>query len=158
MRENWITLLCGTTAAILVVFSLTSIGVDIGTIMHMNTRYHSGEDLLGLHDASIEKALTNVKVSEPFSLPADMSSPFRIAGYPRRPKRTAPAGPRYERVTLRLKGILAKDNSLAIIENQTGKSFICREGDTIGEQTVEKIGAEQVVMKDKLGTYEIAVS
>ncbi|MFW6253342.1 MAG: hypothetical protein ACOC41_00285 [Chitinivibrionales bacterium] len=157
MKEYWMPALLGGAAVVLIVYSLTTIGMHVVTITHENNTALS-EDMVGLQNDTIKQALSEIDMVEPFELTADMRSPFKSTHYRPRRKKIVSRGPAYKREPLRLKGILTKDNSLAIIENGRGKTFICRKGDTIGEQEVYEIGSEEVVMRDKLGTYRIAVS
>lgn len=62
-----------------------------------------------------------------------------------------------ERVRLTLKGILIKDKSLAILENDRGETFIRGAGETVLEQKIIAISGQSVTLRDKRGTYEITV-
>ncbi len=158
MKENWITWTCLTSAVVLVAYSLVSIGMNVAAIMEVNTQSSLSKELPGLQDPTIKNALVELELNKQFNLPKSLSSPFKIAGYRPPSRRKRIVKPSYQRIPLQLKGILAKENPLAIIENQEGKSFICKKGDTVGEQEIYEIGAEEVIMRDKLGTYPIAVS
>ncbi|MBN1984310.1 MAG: hypothetical protein JW795_22490, partial [Chitinivibrionales bacterium] len=56
-----------------------------------------------------------------------------------------------------LKGILSKENGLAIIADEKGKTYICKEGDKIEEQTVVKIERDKVLLATPKGTETLMV-
>jgi len=47
-----------------------------------------------------------------------------------------------------LKGTLNKANALAIIEDEDGKTYICKEGDKVHNRLIFKISEDQVIIKD----------
>ena len=47
-----------------------------------------------------------------------------------------------------LKGTLDKKNALAIIEDEDGKTYICKEGDKVHNRLIFRISEDQVIIKD----------
>lgn len=60
-------------------------------------------------------------------------------------------------VKLFLKGVLLKARPLAILEDATGKTYICGVGETVCDQTVEDIQATSVTLHNTLGSYSLIV-
>jgi hypothetical protein len=108
--------------------------------------------------SKIDSALGAEVAFAPFSYSGDFKTPFRsdtkrAARYGRR----SPSKPAYTRPKLRLKGILAKENPLAIIQDESGKSYICKKGDAVQEQLVANIEAGVVTLRDRSGDYSLRV-
>lgn len=76
-----------------------------------------------------------------FSFSGSFQSPFGKAS-PAPAKRRVSSAPR-EAVDLTLKGILTKTPPLAIIQDGSGRTHICKPGDAVGDYTVTAIDEEQ---------------
>jgi hypothetical protein len=61
-------------------------------------------------------------------------------------------------VKLSLKGVLLKKQPLAILEDDSGKTYICGIDETVRGQRVEKIEAASVMLRNTLGTYTLTVN
>jgi hypothetical protein len=60
-------------------------------------------------------------------------------------------------VKLSLKGVLLKARPLAILEDASGKTYICGMGETVCGQTIENIEATSVRLHNTLGSYSLVV-
>lgn len=102
----------------------------------------------------IDSALSEKVVPEPFVFSTDISSPFsQLNAAPIRKKGgKMPSKPIMPRKKVFLKGILDKKNALALLEDEAGKTFICKIGDQVYNWTVTEIRDQHVVIKD--GSYE----
>ena len=56
-----------------------------------------------------------------------------------------------------LKGTLIKEGALAIIEDEDGKTFICRQGEKVHNRLIVKVGEDEVTIKDDNGTIVLKV-
>ncbi len=84
------------------------------------------------------------------------TTPFRDDGKPPpRVRRIGKEERKKERPALRIKGILEKENPLAVIEDPSGKTYICEAGDTVLEQRIVSISPKEVILNDKYGTYDL---
>jgi type II secretory pathway component PulC len=54
---------------------------------------------------------------------------------------------------LKLKGVLLKNQPYAIMEDETGHTYICGINESVMGQTVEKIMQDTVVLKNSNGTF-----
>lgn len=104
----------------------------------------------------INNALENKSHNDFFTYVGQFESPFR--------KRTdlvqnhaAVNSPLLKREKLYLKGILIKNKPLAILENEQGETFIRGIGDTVLDQEILKIKETSITLRDRQGTYDLAV-
>ena len=84
----------------------------------------------------------------PFKTPAEAFAPPA--------QKTVKASPESQ-VKLTLKGVLLKKQPLAILEDETGKTYICGKDETIKGQLVERIEATGVTLRNSLGSYTLIV-
>ncbi len=56
-----------------------------------------------------------------------------------------------------LKGTLIKEGALAIIEDEDGKTFICRQGEKVHNRLIVNVGEDEVTIKDSNGTTVLEV-
>ncbi len=104
----------------------------------------------------INRALLAVPAKDTFVYRGGFENPFRqwnnalLSSDSKSPKKPP-------RNMLILKGILMKDRPLAILENQTGETFIRGEGEKALDQTVVSISKNHVIIRDHLGSYELSV-
>jgi hypothetical protein len=112
------------------------------------------------NDTTVTHSLHLAAQPKPYEYESGFDSPFRPVG---RGGEVAAGsgGPRagagYTRKTLSLKGILTKDNPLAILEDESGQTHIAGVGDTVESQKIVRIEATRVMLKDKSGSYELTV-
>lgn len=102
----------------------------------------------------IDSALSEKIVPVPFEFKQDVSSPFSLLNAKPVNKRSTSKKVKSPiiRKKVFLKGILDKKNALALLEDEQGKTFICKIGDHVYNWTVVEIEDQQVVIKD--GTYK----
>ena len=84
----------------------------------------------------------------PFSSESPLSSAAAQAA--KSGKATAPR-------TLVLRGILIKNVPLAIIDDETGKSWICKQGDSVATSIVVSVGNGSAKLRDRKGTFTLTV-
>jgi hypothetical protein len=88
----------------------------------------------------------------------EFESPFRVAGkWTETPENGGAAAVAYSRKKISLKGILSKEKPLAILEDDQGKTYICGAGEQVLDQKIVNIGADRVTLRDRRGTYDVAV-
>jgi hypothetical protein len=87
----------------------------------------------------------------------NFENPFRSAGEAFAPsvKKSAPLPG--SQVKLTLKGVLLKKQPLAILEDESGKTYICGVDETVKEQRVVKIESTSVTLRNSLGAYTLTV-
>lgn len=102
----------------------------------------------------IDSALSEKNVPEPFLFKKDVESPFSQLNSKPVTKRSTSKTPKaiIPRKKVFLKGILDKKNALALLEDEQGKTFICKIGDQVYNWTVTEIRDQHVVIKD--GSFE----
>jgi type II secretory pathway component PulC len=107
----------------------------------------------------ITDALQLQPLVEQFTYTNTFESPYRkknALGNHNSIKTVKNAGP--IRPKLFLKGVLMKNDALAIIEDERGGTYIRGIGDTIVEQqTIVSIKENHVILRDRQGSYELAV-
>lgn len=102
----------------------------------------------------IDSALSEKIVPKMFVYKSDIKSPFYLLnGKPAiKRKSTSKAKIPVDRKKVFLKGILDKKNALALLEDEKGKTFICKINDQVYNWTVTEISEQHVIIKD--GSYE----
>jgi|GEM_PF-1528318 hypothetical protein len=108
--------------------------------------------------ASTDSALKIMPELRLYQFPSAMENPFKPASEADPPvlKHRQGLAPETQ-VKLSLKGVLLKAQPLAILEDATGKTYICGVGETVCGQTVEDIGATRVTLHNTLGSYSLVV-
>lgn len=103
----------------------------------------------------VEKALNSKTKAHNFTFKGLFDSPFRrLSGVtPRRTGRSK----KIVRKELFLKGTLIKENALAIIEDENGKTYICKQGDRIHNRLIVSINEDKVTIHDEEGTTVLVV-
>ncbi len=105
----------------------------------------------------VDQALETKTQAYTFTFKGSFDPPFRpILGVKRR-KTGGVAKPKQVYKKLLLKGTLIKDNALAIIEDEDGKTFICKQGDLVHNRVIGTISEDKVIIRDKGGTTELKV-
>jgi hypothetical protein len=105
-----------------------------------------------------DSALKYKPPSTAFEYTGGFENPFRLlsetfAAPVKRSPTVAMLGP----IKLTLKGVLLKEKPLAILEDESNKTFICSIGDKIGEDFIESIEANRVTLRGKRGPYTLIV-
>ncbi len=115
------------------------------------------------HITLAKKSLTRADSLLAFELKGSQQS-FTLKGRSpfgdkvRRVYRKRAQGPAFERVPLQLKGILEGGQTLALLENGGGRTFIVASGDTLFERKIRKITKSSVIVKDRNGLETLKVS
>lgn len=133
---------------------------EIPDLLVQNThKSKSSSSIIDKSIASINKVLAIAPHYDFFSYTSGFDSPFRKHGtfqpqteVKQYAKKNIPIRPK-----LILKGVLLKDKSLAIIEDESGQTFIRGIGESVLEQQIISINTQKVVFRDRKGTYELAV-
>lgn len=63
----------------------------------------------------------------------------------------------YQRVKLTLKGVMTKGRPLAILEDESGQTYIGAVGEEVSGQRIVTIDGTRVVLRDRMGTNELSV-
>ena len=105
----------------------------------------------------IDRALETKTTQKEHTFEGTAADPFRPLGA-RAPVASKPRGQAPESAPLTLRGILVKDQALAILEDQSGRTSICRRGDTVLEFTVVAIEPDKVVLSNKGRRYTLHVA
>lgn len=105
----------------------------------------------------VNKALEIKAKGKDFVYRGSFDSPFRRLSFV--PGRKAGSTPkRHKEVkNLFLKGTLIKENALAILEDEDGKTYICKEGDYVHNRLVTNIANNQVTLSDGGGSTVLKV-
>ena len=108
--------------------------------------------------ASTDSALKIMPELQSYQFPSAMEDPFKPSSEADPPAFKHRKGQAPEaQVKLSLKGVLLKARPLAILEDETGKTYICGVGETVRDQTVENIGATSVTLHNTFGSYSLVV-
>jgi hypothetical protein len=107
--------------------------------------------------AVLDKALTTSRSEEFYIFNRKIETPFRkYEPQPVTPAEPAAAAPTAApRTELFLKGILLRATPYAILQDPSGKSFICKTGDTLFNQRVVRISKQNVTLADDQGSYSL---
>jgi hypothetical protein len=108
--------------------------------------------------ASTDSALKIMPELRSYRFPSAMENPFRLASEadPSAAKRHPGQAPETQ-IKLLLKGVLLKSRPLAILEDPTGKTYICGVGETVCGQFIVEIEATRVALRNNLGSYSLIV-
>ncbi len=96
----------------------------------------------------VNRALKTKTRPYTFTFEGSFDSPFRKTSGVKRRKAGRVAKPRAVVKKLFLKGTLIKENALAIIEDEDGKTFICKQGDRVHNRLIASIGEDMVTVRD----------
>jgi hypothetical protein len=121
-----------------------------------NARRFADDMLLSLFNEG-DKALKCKPKTEAFTYNGNFENPFRILSEtfaePVKKRSTSPMA----RVSLILKGVLLQERPLAILDDGTGKTYICGIGETIQEHTVVSIEPSRVTLRGSQGVFTLSV-
>lgn len=104
-----------------------------------------------------DKALKCRPKTDAFKYNGNFENPFRILSeaFPQ-PLKMKSASP-VARVNLILKGVLLQERPLAILDDGSGKTFICGIGEHIQEYTVVSIEPSRVTLRGGQGVFTLSV-
>lgn len=134
--------------------------MEIPELLIQNTyRKQTSKSIIDNSIASINDVLSLSMNHDFFTYTSGFESPFRKQGAARTHARTKEVSQKItpSRPELLLKGVLLKEKSLAIIEDGRGQTYIRGTGETVLDQQIVSINADKVVLRDRKGTYELAV-
>lgn len=134
--------------------------MEIPDLLIQNTsRKQTSKSIIDNSIASINSVLSLTPHYDFFTYTSDFESPFRKYKSARTQTQTnkPPQDVTPSRPELLLKGVLLKEKSLAIIEDKGGKTYIKGIGEAVLDQQIISINADKVVLRDRKGTYELAV-
>lgn len=105
----------------------------------------------------VNKALEIKAQGKDFIYEGTFDSPFRKLSFV--PGRRAGSTPKKQKPVknLFLKGTLIKENALAILEDEDGKTYICKQGDYVHNRLVAKITEDEVTITDAGGSTVLKV-
>ena len=102
----------------------------------------------------IDKALSERPQKGVFEFVNRSGSPFNKFDVKGKDDRVGQLNTAPPPLKLVLKGTLMRDKALAIIEDESGKSYISNEGDVIDQWTIVKIQQDSVVIFNKLSSQK----
>ncbi len=105
----------------------------------------------------VDQALKTKTRAFTFTFKGAFKPPFRLVSGVKRKRAGGKAKPRQVHKKLFLKGTLIKDNALAIIVDEDGKTFICKQGDRVHNRLVGEIEEDRVTIRDKRGNTVLKV-
>ena len=117
----------------------------------------SGGDVLLTVFSRADSALKCKPTADVFKYDRNFENPFRLLSEAFAPPVKTKNASSATRITLTLKGVLLKEQPLAILEDGTGKTFICGIGEKIQEHTVESIEPNHVTLRGSQGKFTISV-
>lgn len=105
----------------------------------------------------VNKALEIRTQAKDFIYKGTFDSPFRKLSVV--PQRRTGRAPRKQTdfKKLYLKGTLIKENALAIIEDEDGKTYICKQGDLVHDRRIQSIENDKVTISDEGGATVLKV-
>ena len=118
----------------------------------------SSDDVLFTVFKRADSALECNPKTDVFKYNGNFENPFRLLSEAFAPPvKKKDASSSMARTTLTLKGVLLKEQPLAILEDGTGKTFICGIGEKIQEHIVESIGPNRVTLRGSQGAVTLSV-
>ncbi|MBD3314611.1 MAG: hypothetical protein GF344_02380 [Chitinivibrionales bacterium] len=143
------------TAALLTIWSVTNVWTAVEHV-GIPQNGSGAEDTSLTAFATADSALAPRPSPEPFEFSGSFQDPFgKASPRPVRPK--VPAGPQ-EAEDLVLKGVLTKSPPLAIIQDGSGRTHICKPGDSIATYSVMSIEEDEARVKRAGRTYTLKVA
>ncbi len=157
-KKNYIHIFIYLILTVLFIISIINCVYITKSIAKTSNYYRMHEQGIKLKEfEKADKALSIKARKKDFIFKETFSSPFRqLYGMPIR-KSPGVSHKTHLREPLFLKGTLIKENALAIIEDQSGKTFICKKGDMVHERKVVSIGEDRVIIKDSGGMETLVV-
>jgi len=148
--------LMGITLILLIVCCVNSVQIITALTSTNDKNAEQGQEIKLKGFELVDKALQTKTKAYTFTFKGSFDSPFRkISGVTRRKGGGGKQKPVYKK--LFLKGTLIKDNALAIIEDEDGKTFICKAGDRVHNRLVARIKPDMVTIRDNGGTTVLKV-
>jgi hypothetical protein len=122
-----------------------------------NARRHEDDVLLAVFNRA-GNALKCRPRTDAFTYDGNFENPFRLLSEAfASPVKKKTASSSTAQITLTLKGVLLKERPLAILEDGSGKTFICGIGEKIQELVVESIEPNRVTLRGSQGAYTLSV-
>lgn len=139
------------SAITLGVLGIINCGEIVSFLMFGSGRSAHTGDILQLKSFElINQALAEKKQQPPFVFTSLPVSPFRLTGSLYSDKRAVSPAP-LPVVRLTLRGTLKKETPLAILEDEQGKTYICKRGDTVMNWSVQEIQEDRVTLQGSRG-------
>jgi len=135
-------------AATLLIISIINI-TDITSELFFNTTYPAGagQNFMFKEFSSINKALKSKIQQQQFTFNSTGPSPFRPIDAAPTNKGSGLIQKQDTGKKLFLKGTLLKEDALAILIDEDGKTYICKQGDLIDDQVIAAISDNTVTIK-----------
>jgi len=153
--REWAAALAG--ASLILIWSIVNVVQAVVTLAGAHTRADAEVTAPDL-PPEITAALGEGPDIEFFAFADTVASPFRSRRHVVRTARRTGGTPAPPPVELKLKGILVKDSPLAIVEEPSGKTHICKKGDRVLEQLVVDITEDEVVLAHRGRRYRLRTS
>ncbi len=138
----------------------TVLMLDIPDLLVRKTsKKQTSKSIIDKSIKNINQVLSQTSHYNFFTYTSGFENPFRKHGA----VKSQPAAGKHSQVEIHvrpkllLKGVLLKNKSLAIIEDEKGQTYIRGIGETVLDQHIVSINADKVVLRDRKGTYELAV-
>ena len=132
---------------VLLFLSIMNVVDIIGTLLEAPDREAVQDKDITLKEFElVNKALEIKAQGKDFVYECTFKSTFRKLSFV--PRRKAGRTPKKQKVVkkLFLKGTLIKENALAILEDEDGKTYICKQGDYVHNRLVATIADNQVTL------------
>lgn len=151
-------------STIMLLFSVVLLAVSVSILSELPELFTgTGSNTVNsnslIDDKSLRLINTALQIEDTigsFTYAGHFESPFRKGGVKiSRNKSSHSTLP--ERPRLFLKGILLKERSLAIVEDERGETYIRGVGESALGQEVISIKENRIVLRDQRGTYELTV-
>jgi hypothetical protein len=156
IRKNTYYLLVASVITLGVLGSINC-GEIVSFFLYGSGRSAHPSDILQLKSFElINQALTEKKQPPPFLFTGLPVSPFRLTGSLYSEKRPVSAAS-VPVVRLTLRGTLKKETPLAILEDEQGKTYICKRGDTVMNWSVREIQEDRVTLQGSRGKAVLGV-
>lgn len=108
-------------------------------------------------NSSVEQALNASTLKNPATFLGDFDNPFRSYSAPASKPSSTGQQAIAERKKFFLKGVLYKEHPLAILADETGQTYILKEGESIDDTRLEKIDDTGARLRDRRGAYDLTV-
>jgi type II secretory pathway component PulC len=143
------TILLGFLTVIFLIIGVFNLNYIVTTLLSKKTAIDEVEKGFKLKAfEQVDKALENKVQPIFFTFEGTFDPPFRKLPVEKVKSRSMTPANKPVLKKLFLKGTLNKENALAIIEDEDGKTYICKEGDKVHNRLIFKISEDQVVIKD----------
>ena len=143
------TILLGSFAAVFLIISVFNLNYIVTALLSKKSTINKVEKGFKLKAfEQVDKALEKKVQPIFFTFEGVFDPPFRKFQDDKVKSRSMTPAVKPVLKRLFLKGTLNKENALAIIEDEDGKTYICKEGDKVHNRLIFKISEDQVIIKD----------